>query len=74
MNDATNQLPDLVMEGRWEEALHGGTVTGPTERSRCRVADLEGVIADSPGLTERSEAAPPRLDKWWTPTARSFTG
>ncbi|MEZ4831270.1 MAG: tetratricopeptide repeat protein [Caldilineaceae bacterium] len=58
VNDATNQLPDLAMEGRWEEALH----VVEQSQAQLSVPDVElliweGVIADKLGLTERSEAA-----------------
>ena len=58
VNDATNRLPDLAAEGRWEEAL---TVI---EESKAQLstpdAELlvwEGVVAERLGLTERSQAA-----------------
>ncbi|MBI1294966.1 hypothetical protein GC175_08410 [bacterium] len=56
VNDATNRLPDLAMEGRWDEAL------ALIEQSQAQLSapDVElmiweGVIAEQLGLAERAD-------------------
>lgn len=56
VNDATNQLPDLALEGRWEEAL----ALVEQSQSQLSTPDVElliweGVIAEKLGMTERAE-------------------
>lgn len=58
INDATNRLPDLAIEGRWEEAL----LLVEQSQSQLSVPDVElliweGVITESLGMQERSVQA-----------------
>jgi tetratricopeptide (TPR) repeat protein len=58
VNDATNTLPDLAMQGRWEEALAliEQTKAQLTEPSP-EVLIWEAVISEQLGLSERAESS-----------------
>jgi tetratricopeptide (TPR) repeat protein len=57
LNDATNQLNDLALEGRWEEALHVIEETkAQLGQPDAELLIWEGVVAEQLGLVERSEA------------------
>lgn len=56
INDATNRLPDLALEGRWDEAL----ALIEQSQSQLSTPDVElmiweGVIAEQLGMAERAE-------------------